>query len=189
MDTNEDLIKSVYDHHVEKLAYRGHSLSQWVAIFSALLACIGATVSYNVSTRLNEITIAKNDALMKKEAAADQWNYYQAESLKAHMAEFALDVVPPSLQAKYKSEMDKYQEKKDTILKEARVLDATAAQQNEEGNQLSRPVHRLELAQSLIQIAIALASITALTRRVWLFGFSGVAAAVGVILASTALLL
>ncbi len=188
MENDESLVKMAHENHVDKLAHRGHSLAQWIAIFSALLASIGATISYNVSTRLNETTIMKNEALMTKEAAADQWNYYQAESLKAHLADLAVDIAPHSLQAKYRDAKDKHTTKKERILKEAESLDASSAKQNSESNLLAKPVHHLELAQSLIQIAIALASITALTRRVWLLGFSGIAATVGVILAITSIL-
>jgi Domain of unknown function (DUF4337) len=44
------------------------------------------------------------------------------------------------------------------------------------------PHHLLALAMTLTQIAISLASITALTGTVWLFGVAGISAAGGIAL-------
>lgn len=177
MEFDETLARSAHENQVEKLAHRGHSLAQWVAIFSALLATTAALVSYNASTRLNEILIVKNEALLKKEEASNQWNYFQAESIKQHIAQLALTLVPAGQKLNYESEIAKYTVEKSAIRKKAENLDKLSAEQQHVGDELFKHVHRFEQAQTLLQIAIALASITALTRRLWLFAIAGVAAA------------
>ncbi len=61
---------------------------------------------------------------------------------------------------------------------------------SEEGNRnsahLQHPLHFAELSMALLQIAIALASVTALTKKKWLFVVAGIAATGGVVMASMA---
>ena len=52
-----------------------------------------------------------------------------------------------------------------------------------------RPHERLALAMTFIQIAVALAAITVLTRRTWLLWGSVASAGVGIIAAATAFFL
>ena len=60
---------------------------------------------------------------------------------------------------------------------------------NENSEHALHPLHKLEQALTLIQIAIALGSITALTRKRWLFTTAIVAAAGGITLFGIALAL
>ena len=88
-----------HEEAVEHGAAHGPGLSQWVAIFTALLAALGAIVSYQGSQLMDEVLLAKNDAVLKKAHATDQWNYYQAISTKLHLMELARDIAPPARQA------------------------------------------------------------------------------------------
>uniref|UniRef100_UPI00260F6C09 DUF4337 family protein n=1 Tax=Halothiobacillus sp. TaxID=1891311 RepID=UPI00260F6C09 len=45
---------------------KGHSLNQWVAIFTALIAALGAMVSYQGTNLMNEVLLYKNEAVLKK---------------------------------------------------------------------------------------------------------------------------
>ena len=53
-------------HEVEHHAHQCPGLAQYVAIFTALLATIGAVVGYQVATTLNEAVLYKNEAVLKK---------------------------------------------------------------------------------------------------------------------------
>ena len=67
--------------------------------------------------------------------------------------------------------------KNEAVLKKAEDLDKESHKMNESSDHALHPLHKLEQALTLIQIAIALGSITALTRKRWLFLTALVAAA------------
>ena len=70
--------------------------------------------------------------------------------------------------------------------RQAEALDRQSAMANGESVEALRPHTKLALAVTAIQVAIALASITALTGRRWLLWVAGAAALVGALLAGLA---
>ncbi|MGC9127448.1 MAG: DUF4337 domain-containing protein [Acidithiobacillus sp.] len=167
--------------HEEALHHEGgsghHSLGQWVAIFTAILAAFGAVVSYQGSHLMNEVLLYKNEAVLEKARATDQWNYYQAVSTKLHLLELGSTLDPGKAQ-QFAPKIEKYQAQKNAILKEARALETQSGKADAESARLNRPHNDMEIAMIFLQIAISLASITALTRRTWLFGL-GILSALG----------
>lgn len=172
-----------HEHEVEHQAHRGPGLAQSIAIFTAVLATLGAIIGYHVATTLNEAMMLKNEAVLKKAEASDQWNYYQAKSSKGHLVEVAADLATGSKAERYRKEVERYNKEKQEIKREAEALEAKSHEANEKSAHLLHPLHRAEQAMALIQIAIALASITVLTRKRWLFAVAGATAAGGLILA------
>ena len=69
---------------------------------------------------------------------------------------------------------------------EAKKLEAESRKLGEESEAKLRPHERLALALTFIQIAVALAAITVLTRRTWLLWGAVGSAAAGIIAAATA---
>lgn len=165
-------------HHAAES--HGHPLSQWVAIFTALLASLGAVVSYQGSQLMEEVLIHKNDAVLKKAHATNEWNYYQATSTKQHLMELSLDLAPPARQATIREKIDKYVKQKVEIKARADALEAESAHDDAESERLGHTHAAMARALIALQIAISLASITALTGRRWLFGAALAAAAAGV---------
>ncbi|OIQ91964.1 hypothetical protein GALL_261000 [mine drainage metagenome] len=157
-----------------------HSLNQWVAIFTALLAALGALVSYQGSQLIEEVLLHKNEAVLQKAHATDAWNYYQSASTKQHLMELAADLAPPQRQAAIAAKVAKYQQQKLDLKKRAEALEAASVRADRESARLSRPHARVAGSLIALQIAISLASITALTGRRWLFTAALVSAAVGV---------
>ena len=156
-----------------------HSLNQWVAIFTAILATLGAIVSYQGTRTMNEVLLYKNEAILQKTHAADQWNYYQAVSTKAHIMQLAVAILPPSKTRLFRKKIAKYMAQKVTIKAQADALEASSKQADHESARLDRPHNNMALSLIFLQIAISLASITALTGRKWLFVAAGVAAVLG----------
>jgi hypothetical protein len=171
-------IHAEHDHVIEHDAQHGHGLSQYVAIFTAVLSTLGAIIGYQGSSTQNEAMLYKNEAVLKRAQATDQWNFYEAKAQKQHLMELAQDLAPKDKKAYYQAQIDKYNEDKKKILADAQALEEATKQANEESESLMRPHHRLALAMTLTQIAISLASITALTRQRWLFG-AAITAATG----------
>ncbi len=174
-------VHTPHEEQVEEAAHHGHhGLSQWVAIFTALLAALGAIVSYQGSHLMNEVVLYKNEAVLKKAQATDQWNYYQAASTKQHMMELALELTPPERHAPFEKAIEKYKAQKQSLLAQAQALEAQSLHADAESARMNRPHTDMARALIFLQIAISLASITALTRRTWLFALAGLSAAVGI---------
>lgn len=53
-----------------------------LAVLTAIMATLGALLSYEASLTLGEAIILKNEASIKKTESSNQWNYYQAKSKK-----------------------------------------------------------------------------------------------------------
>lgn len=174
-------------HHIEHEAHSGSTLAQQVAIFTALLATLGAIVSYQGSDTQEEAMLFKNEAVLKKTQASDQWNYYQAVSNKGHLMELASSIAAPGKAGYYKAQIEKYKAQKKSIKAEADKLEAESKAANDKSEQMMHPRRRLAQAMTLIQIAISLASITALTRKKWLFIMAVVSAFGGTVLWVTTL--
>lgn len=188
MSENGFHVHGAHEHEIEHHAQSGDKLTGQVAIFTAILASIGAIVSYQGGATQNEAMLYKNDAVLKKAQASDQWNYYQAKAQKGHLMELAIDLAPNEKKEFYTKQVEKYNADKKKIQADAEALEEATKFANEKSEQLMHPHHLLALAMTLIQIAISLASITALTRKRWLFGLAAIAATGGVALWAFALL-
>lgn len=172
-------VHGAHDHAVEHGAHSGDNLSGQVAIFTAILASVGAIVSYQGGDTQNQAMLFKNEAVLKKAQASDQWNYYQSKSNKGHLMELAASIAPANKREYYKAQIEKYENEKREIKKKAEELEAESEKANMESEHAMHPHHKLAQAMTLIQIAISLASITVLTRKKWLFAIAGVSAAGG----------
>jgi len=177
-----------HDHAVEHAAEGGHDshggtgLAQYVAIFTAILATIGAIVSYQGGHTQNEALYFKNEAVLKKTEAANQWSYYQGKSTKQNLAELAEALsATPEQKAKYSADIKRYKEEKEVIKKDAEKLEALSTVADKKSETALNPHDKLAQAMTFIQIAISLASICVLTRRRWMFGLAGVSAAIGLV--------
>lgn len=168
-----------HDHAVEHGAHGGDSLAQSVAVMTAILSTIGAVLGYQGGYTQNEAMLFKNEAVLKKTEAANQWSYYQAKSNKQNLAELAVALAPPEKKDFHQKEIERYKQEKNEIRQVAEKLEAESKGANEKSDAALHPHHRLAQALTLVQIAISLASITVLTRKRWLFACAGIAAAAG----------
>ena len=172
-------VHGAHDHAVEHHAQGGDSLAAYIAMFTALLASLGALVSYQGGDTQNQAMLYKNEAVLKKAQASDQWNFYEAKSNKEHLMGLAADLAPADKRNYYKNQIEKYENDKKEIRVRAEALDAESERANQQSEHLIHPHHKLAQAMTLIQIAISLASITVLTRKKWLFAVAALAAAGG----------
>ena len=180
-------VHGAHDHAVEHHAHGGDRLGGQVAIFTAILASIGAIISYQGGATQNEAMLLKNEAVLKKAQASDQWNFYESKSNKGHLMELASDLSTEQKRAYYSEKIKKYEADKKEIKLKAEALEAESEKANQASEQMLHPHHKLAQAMTLIQIAISLASVTVLTRKKWLFTLAGVAAAGGIVMWMSAL--
>lgn len=175
----------VRGHHevvLDERAEHREPMAQRIALFSAVLATIGAVVSLLGGHTENDALYYKNEAVLLKAQASDQWAYYQAEEIKRHIVEATAPIAGPGAAAKVAD----YAAKSAQIRRQAEALDTRSAAADDESRHALHPHNKLAVAMTFVQIAIALASITALTRRRWLFVMAGLSAAIGCILALVA---
>lgn len=180
MAEEEFHVHGLHEHAVEDQAHHQRTgLAQSIALFTAVLSTFGAAVSYEGGNTQTEALLYKNEAILNKTAAADQWAFYQSESSKAHLMEMMMDIGPTEKKAHYAEELARYQAHKDKIKANAEKLEKQAEEANATSRHYAKPHHKLSQALTFIQIAIALASITALTRKRWLLYVGGLAALIG----------
>lgn len=167
-----------HDHEMEHVAqHGGDSFTSRLAVLTAVLSTVGAIFGYMGGHAQNAALLYKNEASIRKTAASNQWNYYQAKSNKQNLAELSVVLTQGEAQQKFRQEIERYQKEKAEIKVEADKLEAAAKHANEM-SELEMHVHgRWAIATTLLQIAIALSAITLLTRKRWmLFGVYGASA-------------
>lgn len=173
-------VHGAHDHELEHRAQHGVGLAQQIAIFTAILATLGAVISFLGGHTQNEALYFKNDAVLKKAEASDQWNYYQAKSQKEALAKFAAAIVAdPANSAKYTADSERYAREKTEIKAAAEKLEQQSKAADMRSEEALRPHEKLAVSMTFLQIAIALASITALTNKRWLIYGAALSALAG----------
>jgi len=134
-------------------------------------------VSFFGGDTQNKAMLYKNEAVLERAEATDQWNFYQAKSLKQNMAEVAAaTATDPKVAEKYRAEAERYKKEKADVEKDARKHEAEYKRWNERSEHALHPHHYLSISMTLLQIAIALASITVLTQKRWLLAGAAIGA-------------
>jgi len=149
-------------HH--KAEHSGETWISWVALSTAILAVLAAIAGLLSGEHANE-------AMMNQIESSDQWNYYQAKSIKASVldAKMSLSGAPNESD---QSKRDRYEKEQEQIKSEAERKEAAAKSNFHKHEVFARGV-------TMFQIAIAIAAISALTKkpRFWvvslLFGVVG----------------
>lgn len=180
-------VPSPHEHAVEEATESARdSLTQKIALMTAVLATVGALVSYQSGSSETEAMFKKNESILKQAEASDKWAFYQSKSVKGHIAEGVVALTTdPAVKARFEEQKAKNDKEKEEIKKEATELQAKARELSEESEKKLRPHERLALAMSFIQIAVALAAIAVLTRKKWLLWNSVVCAGIGIVMAAS----
>ncbi len=150
---------------------------------TAIFASLGAIFGYMAGRTQNDALVYKNEAAIRKTEASDQWNFYQAKSSKQNLAELGATLATGAAQARFQTEVERYKKEKDEIMPEAKKFEQQSKDAEEKSEAAIHVHHRWAQATTLIQIAIALAAITILTRNRGLmlvsYGVGAVSVAVG----------
>ena len=179
-------VHGAHDHALEHQAHSGEPLALQVAMFTALLAAFGSVVGYLGGHTQTQAMLYKNEAVLLKAHASDQWAFYQAKSTKAHMMDMATEFVAADRRDFYRKEVARYETEKKEIKAKAEEYDRRSKEADEESDKELAPHVKLAQSMSAIQIAIALASVTALTRQRWLLAPALVATAISIALVAWA---
>ena len=175
-----------HDHEIEHAQQGGHGsggMINQIAMFTAIIATVGAVFSYMGGATQANAGLYKNNAAIKKTEASNQWNFYQSKSTKQALAELARDLAPEAKQATYLAKIERYDKEKGDIKLVAEKMENEATEWEHQSDEQMHQHHRWAQATTVLQVAIALAAIALLTKKKWLeyamFGAGGVGIVVG----------
>src|SRR5688500_10677132 len=92
-----------HDEHAQHGA--GGGMINQIAMFTAVIATVGAIFAYMGGATQANAGLYKNNAAIKKTEASNQWNYYQSKSSKQNLSELALALVADEKKDFYKKEI------------------------------------------------------------------------------------
>jgi Na+/glutamate symporter len=186
-----------HDHELEHAQQGGHghhddgdkSMTNQIAMFTAVIATVGAIFGYMGGATQANAGLYKNNAAIKKTEASNQWNYFQSKSTKQSLAELARDLAPGEAEkAKYQAKVDRYEKEKGEIKATADKLEADATEWDKKSDAQMHEHHRWAQATTALQVSIALAAIALLSKKKWLEWGMFAMGAVGVGVGALALL-
>ncbi|HEX3480525.1 MAG TPA: DUF4337 domain-containing protein [Kofleriaceae bacterium] len=160
----------------------------WLRILplsTAMIAVFAAVASLKSGESSNEAILKKSEAMLNQSLASDQWAYYQAKSVKQKLSADEAKIVGVAgeavkdvqarlaeLKAGFEDEARRYGSETKEIEAKAHHYEAQKDEDNERSEALMERHHRFAFSVTLLQIAIALSAIAALTRRqlMWYLG-------------------
>jgi hypothetical protein len=166
MEEAEVPLEHLHEEIHHSAEYSGETWISWVAFSTAILAVLAAIAGLLSGQHVNE-------AMMSQIEASDQWNYYQAKSIKASVLDAKMSLTSAHNESD-QSKRDRYEKEQEEIKSEAEHKEAAAKANFHKHEVFARGV-------TMFQIAIAIAAISALTkkRHFWivslLFGVVGCA--------------
>jgi hypothetical protein len=164
MEESEVPLEHLHEHIKETAEHSREVWISWVALSTAILAVLAAIAGLLSGRHVNE-------AMINQIEASDHWSYYQAKSIKASLLDAKMSLAGTRDESD-QSKRDRYEKEQEEIKSEAERKEA-AAKAN---------FHKHEIfagGVTMFQIAIAIAAISALTRKrsFWivslLFGLAG----------------
>nr|HEX4314138.1 DUF4337 domain-containing protein [Kofleriaceae bacterium] len=155
--------------HAEHAAHGGHGgakdgpkWTRYLSLSTAMIA-VFAAVTALLSGHFS------NDAILQKSDAADKWAEYQANRIKMAIADNQADLVSdrPDAFKKSKEQAAHYDEKSKEIMKDAKEHD-------DDSDAMMSKHQRFAITVTMLQIAIALSAIAALTKKkeMWFVGLA-----------------
>jgi hypothetical protein len=165
IEVDTDNLRESIDREIER---QSGGLLRTIALTTALFAALAAIASLEAGGTVNEALALKTEATQLQAEASDQWSYYQAKGLKAAVADaqkniwVALDKTPP---ADLATNAQHYLDDQKTSREKAEALEHQRDAKTAESEALMHRHHYFADAVSLLQVAIALGAIAALTRR------------------------
>jgi Na+/glutamate symporter len=185
-----------HDHELEHAvqhAAEGHGASggtmiNQIAMFTAVIATVGAIFAYMGGFTQANAGLFKNNAAIKKTEASNQWNFYQAKSSKQNLSELAAVLVADDRKPTYLKEVERYKLEKAEIKLAADKLEAESKEWDEKSEAQMHQHHRWAQATTALQVAIALAAIALLTKKKWLEYGMFVLGGIGVVIGALAML-
>jgi len=165
IEVDTDKLREAIAEEIEK---ESASLLRLIALTTAFFAALAAIGSLLAGGAINEALALKSEAAQKQAQASDQWAYYQAKGIEATILSSQKEALiadgksaPPDLDAK----SQRYADQEKTISAQAHELEKARDEKDDEANGLIHRHHFYAYAVAMLQVAIALGAVAALTRK------------------------
>jgi len=165
IEVDTDKLRETIDEEMEK---ESGALLRTIALTTALFAALASVASLQAGGTVNEALELKTEAARLQSEASDQWAYYQAKGVKGAVAEasrnawLAADKTPPEDLAK---NQERYANEQHEIQEKAKELEKQRDEKSTEADHLMHHHHFYAYSVALLQVAIALGAVAALTRK------------------------
>lgn len=179
-DLKEQIEKGV-EAAMELEERRAPRWTTYLSLSTAMIAVFAAIASLESGSNSNDAILEKNEAVLYQSQASDRWAYFQAKGVKAAVADGSAKMLSDgnkALSEQFRGEFQRQRAEQAEIEKTARALEAKVAASNEGAQRFLERHHRFAICVTLLQIAIALCAISALTKRraLWYVGLAATAA-------------
>ena len=172
-----DKIQEDLQDHASESRFNG-----FIALFVAVVATFMALCN------VKDGNVVQN--MQQSQAkAVDQWAYYQSKSTKQHIAENSADMLKvqldlnlglkPEVRARVEAKIAAQETAAKKYEKEKEQIRAVAEQAAKDYDLMNIHDDQFDLAEACLSVAIALAGVTVLTKKRWLFVVAGVFACIG----------
>ncbi|HEV2366040.1 MAG TPA: DUF4337 family protein [Caulobacteraceae bacterium] len=175
------------EHAAEAIERKDPLLSQ-VTFTIAVLAVLAAVAASLETTEGDATIVAKNDAVLEQNRATDQWNFYEAKSLKKNVYEVAAAQAAGPPAAKFAAKAASNGADQVGIEKQARALEAQRDAFGREASFHEVRHSRLTIGSTLLHMAIAIATLAIILHRRWPWFTALALTAGGVVMAAWAYL-
>jgi hypothetical protein len=183
IEIDTDKLREQIDHEIEESG--GGRLLRLTALTTAMLAAIAAVASLKAGATVNDAILLKTEATQLQSRASDQWAYYQAKGIKGAVAASSIEswrATGKAVPAELTSAVARYTAQQDSIMTAAKALEHERDTKIEEADGLLEHHHALANAVALLQVAIALGAVAALTRSKAVLGGSWLAGGIGAVI-------
>ncbi len=166
--------------HAEHAAHEGDPFVSRVSITIAVLAVVAAAAASLETFESASAIISANEAVLAQERATDQWNFYEAKSLKKNIYSLAADVGGAKA-ADYAKKAKTEGDGQDDAQNQAKAFEHARDEALATSGMHEQRHHRLSIAATLVEIGIAVSTIAIITKKRWpwigsaLLGLGGVA--------------
>jgi hypothetical protein len=178
------------DRADQKEKEKRESWTKYTAISLVFIAVLAAVANQWSGKYGSQVLTQLNLSTYNQALASDQWSYYQAKSIKQNLYEALREMAPKSADANgpeatqslaaFNAKVAKYKADEKEIMDLARKYEAERDAARTEAKRAGEHGGRMGTAISIYQIAIALGSISLVTKKRYLWFLSTTLAAVAV---------
>jgi len=156
----------------QELEREGSPLLRRVALTTAMFAALAAVVALLAGATVNEALVLKTEAARLQAEASDTWAHYQAREIKAAIQAAELQTwlaANRPVPGEITDRAQHYAAERESLEHDAHTLEHARDEKSRAADHLLSRHDRYAYGVTLLQIAIALGAIAALThsQRVW----------------------
>lgn len=165
VEIDTDKLHEAIHEEVEK---EGGALLRTIALTTALFAALASIASLRAGGSVNEALALKTEGAQLQAQASDLWAYYQAKGIKAAVLEAQKGVLmgmDKPLPADIDKKIGRYKEEQQETKKKAEEFERERDEKGKEADHLIHQHHYFAYSVAMLQVAIALGAVAALTRK------------------------